>query len=167
MDTLKRVWKCFHAEIDIPPLIQIAGTYLDLSSIPTWFVALRCTVCVLMWYITIMSLALYADYGVFRWWFIYLTNWNQTLCTVVATIRCGSTISIYRSFKDSKDGLTKELKDISPGYRRLFKVQTVLTEMAIPLMTLVWIHSIIPIRLHFIHQHLNVYIIHLFFAQYV
>ena len=137
MDTLKRIRKCFHAEIDIPPLIQIGGTYRDLSSIPKWFVVFRCIVCVLMWYIIIMSLALYADQGVFRWWFIYLTNWNQTLGTVVATIRCGSTISIYRSFKDSKDGFTDELKDVDPGYRRLVTLQIILTAMSIPLVTLV------------------------------
>ena len=109
-----------------------------MSSIPKWFVVLRCVVCVLMWYITITSLVLYADAGVFRWWFIYLTNWNQTLCTVTATIRLVATISIWRSFKDSNDGLTDHLKDISLKYRRLFKVQTILTAMSIPLMTMVW-----------------------------
>ena len=78
----------------IPPLIEIAGTYLRFDAVPTWFVVWRCVVMVVQLYIVIFSLALRASKGEFGWWFIYLTSWTAFTLAVAAMVRLVSTVQI-------------------------------------------------------------------------
>ena len=134
MGSAKSTLPCCNDKVAIPPMIRIAGTYFDMKTIP------KCIVFILMWYITIFSFSLWSSRGYTRFWFLYLTHWSMMLCSATVTIRLASTISIYRSHEKCNDRLSLTDDQLeSSKYRRLFTCQTVLTETALPVMTLVMI----------------------------
>jgi len=115
---------CCYSTIQVPPLIEMAGTYFDAKQIPKWFVALRSTIMVLMLYILAMALYVKADKGEIEWFLIWLTNWTLIVLVITVIVRFSSTI--YVLTKIPTDRLSDPLEELTPALRLLHHNQHVL-----------------------------------------
>eukprot|EP01083_Nonionella_stella_P159041 518394_1 len=122
-------------DINIPPLIEMSGTYIGSPGsdpIPAWFVVLRTFLTSLMIYIWLYRFTTWAVRGHAGYFWIYWTQWIHTLLTISMILKniCTFTVNAKRR-KDEDYNLNQSLSSDDPMWK-LYIWNSVVTQMSLP-----------------------------------
>lgn len=127
---------CCHEEplrniVQIPPLLEISGTWIGANPIPIWWMILR-TLCTLaLIYMLLHAWIWYLMRDVARYLYIYWTLWVHTASTILMIIKTISTFTIYRKIGTDNSQLFQPLTADNPLWK-LYISQSIILQIGVP-----------------------------------
>ena len=100
---------CCHERelVHIPPMIEMAGTWIGKDPLPIWFIVVRIICTLLMIYMFILTIVWYCLESDPKYIFIYFTTWTNTLGMLSMIMKTITSCKAYNISKTEPNSLHK------------------------------------------------------------
>eukprot|EP01083_Nonionella_stella_P159042 518395_1 len=119
-------------DTNIPPLIEMSGTYIGSDLIPMWFIVLRTILTILMIYIWLFRFIKWSLLGYAGYFWIYFTQWTHTLCTASMIVKTICTIKVNANRRKNDDYNLSQSLSSDDAMWKLYIWNSVLSQISVP-----------------------------------